>query len=121
VSGPHVPATGSAHLGSRIAGVLRSGTLLAVSAIGVGFVLALVTGGPGPGARPVGELIFGGGPDTFTALGLMGLTLLPLGVLLVAAITFGSMGERRNLLTSLAVLVLLVASLVVAALVARAG
>lgn len=118
---PARPAPPLASLGRRIAAVLRGGTLLAVAAVGVGFVLGLIDGGPGPGARPIVELIGGGGPDAFIGAGVLGLTLLPVLVALVAAVTFGAAGERRHGLTSLAVLALLVGSLVTAALVTRAG
>jgi hypothetical protein len=108
-------------LGGRIASLLRNGTLVAVAVIGTGFVIALVGGESGTGPRPVFELIGAGGPDGLVAAGLLGLTLLPLGVLGLAALTFRGLGERRYLLASLTTLALLVGSLVAAALVARAG
>jgi uncharacterized membrane protein len=108
-------------LGVRIASLLRNGTLVAVAVIGTGFVLALVSGERGAGARPVTELIGAGGADGLIAAGLLGLTLLPLGVLAVAAVSFAGQGERRYLVASVTTLVLLAASLVVAAVVARSG
>lgn len=114
MSGP-----GSAgRLGARIAALLRAGTLLAVAAIGAGFVIALVGGGAGPGPRPVLQLVADRGPDALIAIGLLGLTFLPLGMLGLAAATFGVERERRYLLSSLATLGLLVVSLVAAAIVA---
>jgi uncharacterized membrane protein len=117
MSGP-APA---GRLGARIATLLRNGTLVAVAAIGTGFVIALVSDDRGTGARPVTEVIGAGGPDGIIAAGLLGFTLLPLGVLAVAALTFGAQRERRYLIASVATLVLLAASLVVAAVFARAG
>lgn len=114
MSGP--PPAG--RLGARIAALLRAGTLLAVAAVGAGFVIVLVSGESGPGARPVLQLVAAGGPDALIATGLLGLTALPLGVLGVAAATFAAEGERRYLASSLATLGLLVASLVTAAIVA---
>jgi hypothetical protein len=103
-------------LGARIAAVLRIGTLVAVAAVATGFVIALFGRAEGLGARPVLDLVGAGGADALITLGLVGLTLLPFGVLAVAALTFGTHGERRYLLSSLATLGLLVASLVAAAL-----
>jgi uncharacterized membrane protein len=108
-------------LGGRIATLLRNGTLVAVAVIGTGFVIALVSGDRGTGSRPVTELIGAGGADGLIAVGLLGLTLLPLGVLAVATVTFGGQRERRYLLASVTTLALLAASLVIAALVARTG
>lgn len=114
------PARGPA-LGRLIAIVLRAGTLLAVAAITAGFVLALIGAEPAPGAQPVLELIRSAGPDAITAAGLLALTLLPLGVLGVAAFSFGTGGERRYLASSLVTLALLAGSLVVSALLAGAS
>lgn len=114
MSGPR-PA---ARLGPRIAALLRAGTLVAVAVVGTGFVIALVSGESGLGARPVLQLVGAGGADALIAIGLLGLTALPLGVLGVAAATFATEGERRYLASSLVTLGLLVASLVTAAIVA---
>lgn len=108
-------------LGPRIATLLRTGTLVAVGTVATGFAIALATGDSAPGPRPVFELIGQLDGDALIAAGLLGLTLLPLGVLLLAAVTFGGQGERRYLLASLTTLGLLMASLVVAALVAGAS
>ena len=114
----HGPA---GRLGTRIAALLRAGTLLAVAVVGTGFVVALVGADRGSGARPIVDLVAAGGADALIAVGLLGLTLLPLGVLAVAAATFRTEGERRYLLSSLATLGLLVGGLLTAALVAGAS
>lgn len=105
-------------LGRKVAAVLRIGTLAAVLAVTVGFVIALVSGAPSSGARPLGELIGAADADALISVGLLGLTLLPLGVLAVAARSFHLAGERRYLVACIVTLGLLVASLVIAALVA---
>lgn len=107
-------------LSDGIAGVLRIGTLVSVGIIAVGYVLGLV-GGFGDGQRPLLELIGGGGPLAIVGIGLLAMTLLPVGVLIAASIGFAQSGERGRMLTSLAVLGLLLASLVAAALFAQAG
>ncbi|MBW3613037.1 MAG: DUF1634 domain-containing protein [Chloroflexi bacterium] len=96
--------------------ILRTGTLLAVAMVSAGFVLSLAAGGEGPGARPIGDLLAVGGADALTTAGLLALTMLPLAVLVVAAVTFAAERERRYLLSSLATLALLVAGLVATAL-----
>lgn len=113
--------TPAGRLGARIAALLRTGTLVAVATVGAGFVVALVSADRGSGARPITDLIAGGGADALISVGLLGLTLLPLGVLGVAAATFQAEGERRYLLSSLATLGLLIAGLVTAALVSAAS
>lgn len=108
-------------LGSRVAAVLRTGTLVAVATVSAGYLIVLLAGDDGPGARPVLDLVSGGGPDALVTLGLLALTLLPLVVLGVAAATFAGRGERRYLIASSVTLVLLAGSLVVAALVTGSG
>ena len=103
-----------------IAAVLRIGTIVSVGIISIGYVLGLV-GGFGDGQRPLLELIGGGGPLTMLGIGLLAMTLLPVGVLTAASIGFARSGERGRMLTSIAVLGLLLASLVAAALFAQAG
>jgi uncharacterized membrane protein len=100
-------------LGSGIAAVLRIGTLLAIGAIGIGFVMLLVSGAD-PGSPSLLDLLGGGGAPALVGFGLLGLTLLPLVVLAVAAVGFRRLGERRLVLTSLVVLILLLASLATA-------
>ena len=107
-------------LSDGIAGVLRIGTLVSVGIIAIGYVIGLV-GGFEDGQRPLLELIGGGGPLTMLGVGLLAMTLLPVGVLTAASIGFARSGERGRMLTSIAVLGLLLASLVAAALLARAG
>ena len=102
-------------LGRGIAAILRVGTVLAVLVIGIGFVVASMTGLPSRGPRPFIDYLTDSGPDTQIAVGLFALTLLPLVAIGFAARTFASSGERRELWTTLIVLALLVGSLVVAA------
>jgi hypothetical protein len=105
-------------LGERIAAVLRSGTLVAVAAVTAGYLLTLVGGDDGPGTRPLLEVLGGRDADALIAAGLLGLTLLPLGVVGTAAVTFGGSGERRYVVSSLVTLALLVIGLAAAALLA---
>lgn len=107
-------------LSDGIAGVLRIGTLVAAAVIAVGYVIGLV-GGVGDGQRPLLELIGGGGSLSVLGIGLLAMTLLPVGVLGAASIGFARSGERGRMLTSLAALGLLLASLAAAALLAQAG
>lgn len=107
-------------LGRGIATVLRGGTLVAVAAIGIGYVAILVTG-EDPGAVPLLELVSDGGAPALLGLGLLGLILIPAVSLGVAALGFRQRGEDRRVATSLAVLALLVASLVVAIALAPRG
>ena len=107
-------------LSDGIAGVLRIGTFVSVGIIAIGYVIGLV-GGFGDGQRPLVELIGGGGPLTLLGIGLLTMTLLPVGVLSAASIGFARSGERGRMLTSIAVLFLLLASLAAAALLAQAG
>jgi hypothetical protein len=102
-------------LGRGIAAILRIGTVLAVLVIGIGFLVASMTGLPSRGSRPLIEYVTDSGPDSQIAVGLFALTLLPLVTLAYAARVFARDGERGPLWTTLLVLALLVASLVVAA------
>ena len=102
-------------LGRGIAAILRVGTGLAILVIGIGFVIASMTGLPSQGARPLTDYFVDGGPDTQIAAGLFALTLLPLVATAYAAWIFAERGERRQLVTTLIVLALLAGSLVVAA------
>ena len=104
-------------LGEEIAAILRVGTILAVLVIGIGFLVASMTGLPSRGARPLTDYVTRTGPDTPIAIGLVGLTLLPLVVLAFAARGFARSGERERLVTTLVVLALLAASLVVSVLI----
>lgn len=105
----------NAELGRGIAAILRTGTVLAVLVIGIGFAIASMTGLPSKGGRPLTEFLLKAGPDTPIAVALFALTVLPLVATAFAARVFAATGERRQLVITLAVLVLLVGSLVVAA------
>ena len=107
-------------LSDGIAGVLRIGTFVSVSLVAAGYIIGLV-GGFGDGQRPLVELIGGGGPLTLLGIGLLAMTLLPVGVLTAASIGFARSGERGRMLTSIAVLGLLLASFATAALLAQAS
>lgn len=107
-------------LSDGIAAVLRIGTLVSVGILGIGYVIGLL-GGFGDGQRPLLDLLGGGGPLTLLGMGLLAMTLLPVGVLTAASIGFARSGERGRMLISLAVLGLLLASLAAAAILARAG
>jgi hypothetical protein len=107
-------------LSDGIAAVLRIGTLVAVGIIAIGYVIGLV-GGFGDGERPLFELIGGGGPavhgrdraarhDTAAGRGAHR-----------GRHRLRASGERGRMLTSIAVLGLLLASLVTAAILAQAG
>ena len=67
------------------------------------------------------ELIAGGGPDALVAVGLLALTLVPIATLAATASVFARWGERRGLVVTVAVLVLLVVSLVVSAVLAASA
>ena len=105
----------SGDLGRGIAAILRVGTALAILVIGIGFVIASMTGLPSQGARPLTDYFVDSGPDTQIAAGLFALTLLPLIATGYAAWAFAAAGERRQFVTTLVVLVLLAGSLAVAA------
>jgi uncharacterized membrane protein len=104
----------SVDLGRGIAAILRVGTALAILVIGIGFVIASMTGLPHR-ARPLTDFFVDSGPDTQIAAGLFALTLLPIIAVGYAAWAFAAGGERRQLVTTLVVLVLLAGSLGVAA------
>lgn len=106
-------------LGEWIAATLRVGTLLTMVLIGIGLAVALLTGEPARGARPLAESLAGGGADALITAGLLGLTLIPVAALGVAATAFARAGERGRLLTTLVALGLLVASLAAAATLVR--
>jgi uncharacterized membrane protein len=112
MGGPHRPDL----LGSGIAAVLRIGTLAAMAAVAVGY-LVLLASGDEPAAQPLLELLEGGGGGAVIGIGLLALTLLPAAVLAVAALGFHRRGERRYALVTLGVLGLLGAGLVAGALV----
>lgn len=104
-------------LGPAVARVLRVGTLAAAATTAVGFLVSLVVSEPGPGARPWTELLTTGGPDALIAVGLLGLSLIPVVALTVAVWILWRHGERRRASVGGGVLLLLAASFVVAALI----
>ena len=108
------PRQDQGQLGRRIALALRVGTLAAMALIGIGFVTGLAESGAPAGARPLSEMIRGGGADALIAIGLLGLTLIPGVVLAICAVTLWPLGERRNAIASLVALALLAFSLAVA-------
>jgi hypothetical protein len=97
-------------LGAGIAELLRVGTLVAISAVGVGY-LAILASGEDPGSPSLVDLLRGGGAPALIGIGLLGLTMIPAGVLIVAAIGFWQQRERGRVATALVVLGLLLASL----------
>jgi uncharacterized membrane protein len=99
-----------------IAAVLRLGTLAAVVAIGIGYLMLLASG-DAPGTQPLLELLPDGGGGAVVGIGLFVLTVLPVAVLGVAAIGFWRRGERREMALSLLVMTLLVAGAVAGAIV----
>jgi hypothetical protein len=108
------PDRGRDLLGAGIAAVLRVGTLAAIAAIGIGYLLLLASG-EDPGSPSLVHLVQGGGAPALVGLGLLALTLLPMVVLGVAVAGFQQLGERRLVLTSAIVLILLVVILATAA------
>lgn len=107
-------------LGAWIAAVLRVGTLLAIAGVGVGY-LAILASGEDPGSPSLVDLLRDGGAPALIGIGLLGLTLIPAAVLVVAAIGFWQQGERRRVATALIVLALLLASLGTAVVVTPPG
>ncbi|MDQ2689491.1 MAG: DUF1634 domain-containing protein [Chloroflexota bacterium] len=106
-------------LGALIAAPFRVGTVAALAVVAVGLVLrwlGAATGVPRANA-PLVETIVGGGAVAITSVGLLLLTLVPLAVAIAATIGFWRTGERRYLVGSAVVTVLLVASLLVSAIV----
>ena len=106
---------------SLVASVLRWGTIVAVVAAGLGLAWALAGGASPQTHRSVLELIGDGGPDGLIAIGLLALTLVPIAALAAAAVVFARAMERRSLLITLGVLLLLLVSLVAAALLGASG
>lgn len=93
-----------------IGAVLRFGTLAAIAAVGIGYLL-LLGSGDAPGTQPLLELLNDGGGGAVVGIGLLVLTLVPIGVLVVAAAGFWKRGERRELVVTVVVLALLALSL----------
>lgn len=100
-----------------VAAVLRWGTVAAVAVIATGFGWATLSGQRAGGTRAVVDEIASWSGDAVTALGLLGLTLLPIVVLGAAATAFWLARERRMTAVTLIVAGLIVASLAAAAVV----
>lgn len=107
-----------AELGLWVAWVLRAGTLVAMALVVVGSVWSTAAGQAHPKAAPVLEEIAGGGGDAVTAVGLLTLTLVPVVMLVAAALALARAGERRMAITTGVVALLLVGALVTAAAIA---
>ena len=114
------PERGPEPLARWVAGVLRWGTLAAVAVIAAGFAWATLAGQPASGTRPVMDEIGSWSGDAMASIGLVGLTLLPVAVLGVAAAAFRRAGEGRMTAVTLGVAALIVASLAAAAIVGPA-
>jgi hypothetical protein len=108
---PHDPVR------ALVARPLRYGTLAAVAIIGLGLLASL--GQPleiGRDRVPLIDAAAAGGASAIIAIGLLLLCLVPLAVALAAAAAFARRGEPRYLASSLLVIALLAASLLVPAL-----
>lgn len=114
-----VPA-GHRLLSGGIATVLRVGTGVTVGLIAVGYCVALA-GNEEVGAIPLSRLLAHGGGLALIGIGMLGLTVVPIVMLAVAAVGFRLVGERRSAVISALVAVLLVATLLAALVVALAG
>jgi uncharacterized membrane protein len=104
-------------LARLIAAPFRLGTVVAVGLVAVGLVLRwLGVWRVVPAEHaPLVETIVGGGAVAIISVGLLLLTLVPLAVAIAATFGFRSTGERRYLVGSAVVTVLLVGSLLVSA------
>jgi uncharacterized membrane protein len=111
---------GSDWLRNAVAMVFRVGALVSLGVIAIGYVLSLAVDDEPAGGSLVAQ-VTGGGPAAIMALGLFGLTLLPVGVVIALLAGFARSGERGRSVTAASVLILLVASLVAAALLTPAG
>ena len=97
-------------LSDGISTVLRIGTALTVALIAAGYVVA-VAGDEESGPQPVAEMLTNGGGVASIGIGMLGLTVIPVLVLIVAAAGFQMLGERRSAIVSALVAVLLLAAL----------
>ena len=99
-----------------IARPLRYGTLVAVAVIGIGLIASL--GQPVEIQRdpvPLLDALTAGGGTAITVIGILVLCLVPLAVGLAAVAAFARRGEPRYLASSLLVVALLAASMIVPA------
>lgn len=108
-------------VGEGIAAVLRYGTVLAIAFVGSGYLIALVGGAARTGPRAATGLIADGGPSALVAIGLLGLTLIPVVMLGTAAVGLALLRERRMAIASVVVSILLLGALATALVVAVAG
>ena len=113
-------AEGRTLLRDGIATVLRIGTALTVGVIAAGYAVAL-TADQDSGPQPVAEMVVDGGGVALIGIGMLGLTLIPVLVLAVAAHGFHRLGEGRSALVSVLVAGVLVAALGVALALGAAG
>lgn len=102
-------------LATLVALPLRMGMLAAVTLVAIGLIMSWLSPSEPATAphAPLIETILAGGAPAVTSLGLLLLTLVPLGVAIGAVIGFWRAGERRYLVGSAVVAGLLVASLLV--------
>jgi hypothetical protein len=107
-------------LRSGVAAILRLGTVVSIGAVAVGYVLTLASDERAASPSLI-DLLAGGGGPAVIGIGLLGLTMIPAGVLVVAAIGFWRQGERRRVATALVLLALLLASLGAALIVTPSG
>jgi uncharacterized membrane protein len=108
------PASGDDRLVPLLTVPLRVGTVVAVVLVALGLAMSWIEGSDSA-ATPHAALlntIARGGSSGVIAVGLLLLSLVPLGVAIGAVIGFWRSGERRYLVASAIVAVLLVASLV---------
>lgn len=108
-------------VGEGIAAVLRYGTVVAIAFVGTGYLIALVGGAARTGPVPATALIADGGPSALVAIGLLGLTLIPVLMLCTAAVGLVLLRERRMAIASLVVILILLGALATALVVALAG
>lgn len=94
---------------------LQVGMVVAVALVAIGLAMSWLSPSDPPTAEhvPLVETILAGGAAAVTSIGLLLLTLVPLGVAIGAVIGFWRAGERRYLVGSTVVAGLLVASLLV--------
>lgn len=105
----------SGELGRWVGSALTWGGLAAVLLLAMGVVIRLVIGEPEPppGTSLV-DVLRDGGAASIVAAGLLGLSLVPIAELAVAAVAFGRSREHRYLLITVVVLGLLLIGLVTA-------
>jgi hypothetical protein len=112
---PVAPAGREAGLVNRwVSRALAAGSLLATAVTAAGVAAWLAAGAPRLDAtRPDGWVaaIRAGEPAAIIGVGLLLVALIPLGQVAVGLLAFARLGERRYVIVSLAVLLILLASL----------